>query len=174
MALPFQRASFAQLWINGAYHGLYLLEEEIEKEWVRAHTGKIGDDVLLKNHRAQLTPTANYSSNYEVELGDASAGYSMLAQLIAAAGSDFGGIASLFHLNHFLRYMVIEWLSGNPDSYSWRGNNWWLLFKNGVGSYVPYDQEESFGLGLQLSPAQWACIRCRSSCWRRTGASLTR
>jgi hypothetical protein len=161
MGLPFQRVSFAQLWINDEFRGFFLLEEEIEKEWVKAHTGKIDDDVLLKNHRAQLVPKANYSDNYEVKLGNETAAYALLEALVAAVNNQFDRVASLFKTDRFLRYMVVEWHVGNPDSYSWRGNNWWLLFKSEkgssvqVGSYVPYDQEESFGLGMYLTPAQW-------------------
>ncbi len=50
--------------------------------------------------------------------------------------------------------MIIEFLQGNPDSYSWRGNNWWLLFSS-KSAYIPYDQEESFGLGEHISVESW-------------------
>ncbi len=154
MGLPFQRVSLAQLWINSEFHGVYLLEEEIEKQWVKSHFGNVDDLVLLKNHRAQLVPENNYSVNYEVKMGDEGHAYDLLASLILTANNDFVHVWQKMRIGKFMRYMVIEWLIGNPDSYSWRGNNWWLLFGDELANYIPYDQEESFGLGMYIS--NWA------------------
>jgi spore coat protein CotH len=96
----------------------------------------------------------NYSQNYVVALGNETQVYAELSALITAVSTDFSNVSSMFDLTRFLRFMPIEWLTGNPDSYSWRGNNWWLLFADGVGRFVPYDQEESFGLGEHISDWQ--------------------
>jgi hypothetical protein len=34
-------------------------------------------------------------------------------------------VSAQFNLQRFVRYMVVETLTGNPDSYTMRGNNYW-------------------------------------------------
>lgn len=160
--LPFQRVGMLRLWVNGIDYGFYVLNEEIEKPWLKAHFGKQSIDGLLKNHRAQLVPSANYSAtgNYKLADGDPQVVWPALAAIVNAVNAPdnatfLANTSSLFHVDHFLRYMAVEFLSGNPDSYSWRGNNWWLVFVDGIGLYIPYDEEESYGLGMYITPEQW-------------------
>jgi hypothetical protein len=156
MGQTFQRSGLSQLWINTRFMGFFLIEEEIERQWVEARFGRQTTG-LLKVHRGQLFPESNFSNNYEVKQGSSSACYSLLGALATALQSlDVASVSRLFGASDFFRFMPLEFFSGNPDSYSWRGNNWWLLFdENERGLFVPYDQEESFGLGMDVSLNDW-------------------
>lgn len=167
MGLQFQRIGFTQLWINGVYHGFYIMSEEITKQYLKSRFPETSTHGLIKCHRAHLLDNgdfpANYSANdYKVEFGKTSRVMEGLIKLIKAVNNpdDIAFVeetGAIFNLNHFLRYMVIETSLGNPDSYTWRGNNWFLYtdFDTEQSLYVPYDQEESFGEGMRFNSTQW-------------------
>lgn len=175
MNLPFERSGFAQLFMNGQRHGFYIIAEEIEKPWIKAHfppTQKKHSESLIKCHRAHLSPDQNVTANdgvYRVEIGAPDAAFAALRSLIKAinASTDASFLSSVtaqFDLDHYLRAMVIEWLISNPDSYSWRGNNWWLYqnLETGISHFIPYDQEESYGLGMYINITTWETMPAQS------------
>jgi len=182
--LPFQRVSFARLWINNLYHGFYVLYEEITPVWLDSRLPETDNPGLIKCHRAQLIYRGDHPSNYsdedyEVDVGSKKVVKTALIDLVKVIAIPDDNtfqqqLIQTFDIERFIRYLVIEYLIGNPDGYTWRGNNWWLYTDLSTvppfHTYIPYDQEESYGNGLDHTPREWeemsprnffvSCDRC--------------
>jgi len=169
LGLPFQRVSFARLWINNLYHGFYVLYEEITPEWLDSRLPETTNPGLIKCHRAQLRYQGDHPSNYsdddyEVDVGSKkvvkTAMIDLVKILMIPNNNTFQQqLIQTFDINRFVRYMVIEYLISNPDGYTWRGNNWWLYTDLTTvppfHTYIPYDQEESYGNGNDHTALEW-------------------
>ncbi len=69
-------------------------------------------------------------STYRVELGAPDQVIEALSNLVMAINQTADAaflkqFAAQFDVDRYMRAMVVEWLISNPDSYSWRGNNWY-------------------------------------------------
>jgi len=69
-------------------------------------------------------------------------------------------IQEIFDVESYIITLVVEISVANDDSYSWRGNNYWLYNNPDTGKFVflPYDYDESWGIGgaQNLNWTQWA------------------
>jgi hypothetical protein len=176
LGLAVQRFGFAQVWINGRFHGFFLVEERVNADFLKSRfpgvkkkevglvkVVRIGGYLQYKGDNVSA-----YADHYEVKAGDKDAVLATVANLarlvdLSSNETFVSQVSSVFDLARFVRYMVVETLAGNPDSYTMRGNNYLLYIDaNNQSTFIPYDQEESLGIGL----CEPDCDRCNSTCWQ--------
>ena len=70
------------------------------------------------------------------------------------SGEEFAAyIKETFEVDRFLRYLAMNVLLGNMDSYRGMGNNYYLYFNNlGKIDFIPYDYDSSLGGGWSGNP----------------------
>lgn len=118
------RLSFAEVTVNGEYHGFYLVIERIDERWLVRH-GLSVDAHLYKaeSHWANFAAKADPLKGYDVQLGDA-ADVSDLAALLriltdtAATHDAFqAAVAPVFALDDFMAWQRVHSFAADQDTF---------------------------------------------------------
>eukprot|EP01124_Arcella_intermedia_P018938 TRINITY_DN26062_c0_g1_i1.p1 TRINITY_DN26062_c0_g1~~TRINITY_DN26062_c0_g1_i1.p1 ORF type:complete len:641 (+),score=124.27 TRINITY_DN26062_c0_g1_i1:40-1923(+) len=174
MNLPFQRVGFCQLWINDVYYGFYIIYEVLNMQWIEARY-KTDSPGLMGCNSAPLVYMGDYPSNYSsdkhsVKVGPYEEVFAKMVNLMKVIDIEEDGLfleelSKIFDINKFLRYMVIEFLTSNPNGYSWSNNNFWLFFDLSSNNvvWIPYNQEDWFSTEIYSDLQKW--IEMNSTGW---------
>lgn len=153
------RGSYAQLYINGMNMGMYIMLEEINKQFLQSRFGNdngllykcVGDlSYLGADPDLYANCTAGDSMCYTPETDEAE-DFSLLRDFIAVLNKtpedEFEeAIQKIFDVDLFLRTFTVEVLTGNWDGI-WDCNNYWLYYNPDVNvfQYFRQDLDVSFG-----------------------------
>lgn len=162
------RAAHTELWINGAYYGLYANVEQLDETFLGRRFGTEEGFLFKCLYPADLAyrgPTgASYRHTdaagrpvYELDQGDAVAGFDALAAFVATLNQTptatfAAAIERAFDVNGFLRALAAEVVVGSWDNYWFNQNNYYLRIAPAGGpdagrvTYLPYDIDNSFGI----------------------------
>lgn len=155
------RTSFAKLFVNGEYWGLYTVVEQVDKVFLRDHFGSdVNDGNLYKTKKeAQAFLTSfgedqqvyNDSSNLELKTNEKTPDWSRLIAFIHLINSENHDsidqeLAQVFDVETYLKVLAIEKLILSWDSY-WGGGNNYYLYEHPDGRivWIPWDMNETFG-----------------------------
>jgi hypothetical protein len=162
--VPAPRTSYAKVYINGLYWGLYLVVESIDKTFLKDYYGSKGNDGNLyktsQTAQAFLNWMGTADSAYQDESGLELKSYSgkedwrrliHFIDIINHIKPDSGLLDSLnlrFNIDQYLNVLAIEKLVFNWDSY-WGGGNNYYLYEHPDGRiyWLPWDINESFARG---------------------------
>jgi spore coat protein H len=149
-----QRMSYAMLYINGEYRGAYIMQEEIDGQFLKSRFGKHADDGSLWKCKAGAslqyngTSCANYPSTvYAPETKSAEKSCTPLVELmsIIADKENFASrIGTILDVEYFMRTLAAEVLTGNWDGIL-DGNNYMLYYDGSLFKYFRFDLDMSFG-----------------------------
>lgn len=157
-----QRMSYANLYINGAYRGLYVQMENIDNSFLKSRFGSSAGG-LWKCNLIDNTQTlqwrgpscSNYSSEeYSPSNNFAEQNCDTLVHLIdvfnnVPADQFEQAIQQVFDVTYFLRTLIVEILTANWDGGSWDGNNYYLYYDTSESpplfKYIRQDLDLSFG-----------------------------
>ncbi|HEX8299511.1 MAG TPA: CotH kinase family protein [Rubricoccaceae bacterium] len=163
------RAAHTELWINGAYYGLYANVEQLDETFLGRRFGSEGGFLFKCLYPADLAyrgPTGtsyrhtdgNGRPVYELDQGDDDvAAYDALAAFVAVLNQTptatfASAIEQAFDVNAFLRALAAEVAVGSWDNYWFNQNNYFLHVAPDTGAgagrvtYLPYDIDNSFGI----------------------------
>jgi spore coat protein CotH len=145
--LPAPRTGFADLWVNTEHLGVYTLVEVVDDDFLQDHFEDPEGDLYKPEMDAG-------DLSYK---GDDAATYTMLGletNLETSDGSDYialckgiaeGSLGSVLDVDNALRYLAINTLLVNLDSYLGTGHNFYLYEDSGIFSVIPWDTNEAFG-----------------------------
>ncbi len=164
--LPASRVSYAAVYItvqgkfNRQYAGLFAIVEEVDKTLLRANNLKAGG-LLLKPENLQggirslgHLWNSQYTNVYRPKSGgtpnaDDTRVVIDLANLVSFADDDEfrRRLDSLLDLDQFLRFLAMNTLLSNLDSYFTTGHNYYLYVNpiSGRVLFLPWDMNLSFG-----------------------------
>ncbi len=170
------RTSYAKVYINEQYWGLYMLVESVDKTFLKDHFGSKGKDGNLykpaQTGQAYLNTIDindtlyKEKSGLELKTNNATDDWSRLIHFIDIINHpDMVGfkdsLLKLFDVNAYLMRLAIEELVDSWDSYWANGNNYYL-YEHPGGSiiWISWDMNETFpnkhGLDLnRLAGAQY-------------------
>lgn len=148
MGLPTPRNSFVNLYLNGELHGLYLMVENIDGEFLEDNFDNaegdlykpdgVGSDLLWIDNNIASYSDANLKTNDDTS--DNGAFINFLDEL------NYGDSSSVVNVDNILRYMAVSTALSNLDSYQGAlAHNYYLYENDGVFSILPWDFNESFG-----------------------------
>ncbi|MFT4603738.1 MAG: spore coat protein H [Rhodothermales bacterium] len=165
MGVPASRANHVQVYINGAYYGLYINIEHVDEEFLQRYFGDDTGNLYKALWPADLTvvgsgdgsayrPDSGNRRPYDLTQGASDEqGYDDLAQLIGlinnTSGSGFkGAIESAMDVSGLLKAQAVTALTGSWDSYWFLKNNFYLYNNPATGKwhYVPFDFDNTFGI----------------------------
>ncbi len=163
MRVPATRASYAMLYINGDYYGLFINVEHIDENFVRSRFGNNEGNLYKCLYPADLKYKSDDPSAYkelfygrriyELKTNIEADDYSDLAQLIKTlhftSNSEFRAeIEKIFNVPIFLKVMAVDILTGSWDDYWFWNNNYYLYHNQRTGKFefIPYDYDNSFGI----------------------------
>jgi hypothetical protein len=154
--LPASRASFAKLYINGDYWGLYLNVEQVDKRFLQQEFGQSEDGNLFKGDPQgwlvwEGPEQANYYDKYELKTNESANDWSDLVDLIDrvdnSAPEDFPqAVEEAFEIHAFLFLSAFYNLYITLDSYIGEGHNFYLYHRDDSDRFrmIPWDANEAF------------------------------
>lgn len=151
------QSNYAQVYINGNYHGLYSSSEDIGKEFQASYLYADNDNTRIKcNNDVGQGPfgggsaleyiNADSTSYYDYYELDSDFGWSDLTALISTLENNPGNIESILNIDRAIWMVAFDNVLCNFDSYIGRRQNYYLcLDDNGIFDPILWDMNESFG-----------------------------
>jgi hypothetical protein len=167
--LPSRRATFAKVYLNGNYYGLYINIEELDDEWAQRVFGTDDGNLYKCIYPADLkylgtSPTLYKNVQhsvgvraYDLKTNELTDDYSDLARLCTVINTPTNfecEIQKVLNVQGFLKAYAIEILAGNWDDYAYNKNNF-FLYKNpktNLFEFITYDPDNSFGVDFGGGP----------------------
>lgn len=155
--LPAPRSSYAKVYLNNVYWGLYIVVEEPDKNFLELRfPDKNGN--LYKAEQSGLeydgTSRFDYLDNFEQKLsqnGDTSWNDLIrLHDLILNSGSLFyDSITNYFNIEYFLKSIAVDYLTDNWDNFIGHNRNFWLYHSTTDNKFhwIPWDYNLAFSAG---------------------------
>jgi spore coat protein H len=162
MEIPASRANHLQLYINGAYYGLYINVEHIDEEFVELRFGGEGNlykclwpatlEYLGDNPNLYKAESGNRRI-YELKTNTAEDDYSDLAHFIDVLNNTPDEelqceLEKVFNVQDYLKCIAMDILTANWDGPIYNKNNFYLYHNPNTGKfeYIPYDLDNTFGI----------------------------
>lgn len=161
--IPASRSRHVLVHVNDAFHGVYLLVEHVDENFVADRFGNAAGNLYKCLYPADLAykgPDADSYSEpiygrpaYELNGAVRDTTYRDLISFIrflhdASDGEFVEEIRDRLDLDGFLRAMAFETLIGHWDNYWFNQNNYYLYHDPLTGRfhYIPYDLDNTFGI----------------------------
>ncbi len=161
--IPASRANHVELYINGAYRGLYINVEHIDENFLEArylnnygnlykclwpadlaYLGSFADDYkIMQGSRRVYDLKTNTGTDDYTDLKD------FIATLHASASPQYQlNLENQFNVNAFLRCYAMDVVTGNWDNYAGNMNNYYLYHNPQTNKmdYIVYDVDNSYGI----------------------------
>ena len=147
-------ASFAAVYVNDSYVGLYTAVEAIDNSYLdRVFGGHSGE--LYKANRG-CTLQKDEVLNMEMKKGSDASGYSAVAAMIDALAGE-GNIADAVNVSSVLKYIAANAVIANTDSYlGKKAQNFYFYNQNGKLQMIPWDYNLAFGTDTSLRKTEYA------------------
>jgi len=157
IGLPTERTSYAALYINGGYWGLYTIVEQFDKEFIESRFGDDEDGNLWKGDEYGTleylgTDPESYYENYELKTNETANDWSALIELTDGLNNTaIGDLPEVMHelidVNSALALIAVDNLCVNLDTYIGRCCNYYLYHRDLDSRFVfaNWDLNESFG-----------------------------
>ncbi|MBI1928146.1 CotH kinase family protein [Candidatus Poribacteria bacterium] len=160
--VPAPRAAYARLYLtvegryDQEYLGLYTMVEQVAPRFLKDRFGN-GDGLLVKPDRVNDFEDfgedwKRYAQHYELKSKEKTSDTARLIQFIKFLhNSDDAQFAQeieqFLNVDSFLRFLAVNTLLVNLDSYLGTGHNYYLYHNTATGQYemIPWDLNEAFG-----------------------------
>lgn len=163
MELVYMRTNHVELYINGAYHGLYTNVEHIDERFVEKRFEYPAGNLYKCLYPADL----NYKSDnpdaykqiingrraYDLKTNTEEDNYDDLAKFIDILNNSSSedlpcNLEKVFNVDRYLKYIVFDILTGNWDGPIYNKNNFYLYFDLSTErfEYIPYDLDNTLGI----------------------------
>ncbi len=175
--MPVRRGSFVELYINGAYRGLYLNMEEVDKQWLTRAFGENEGNLYKCTYPADMAYLGNYSSiyknilnnpetrAYDLVTNEAADDYTRFVELLRLlyqpVDENFASrIDTILNVQSVLKSFAIDIATGNWDDYFYNKNNYYLYDNptSGRFEFVTFDTDNTFG--VDWLGKDWAKRNC--------------
>jgi hypothetical protein len=156
--VPAPRHTFARVWVNSAYYGIYGVVETMDEQFLDTAFPDDDDGTLYEGNLSDFE--VGHERQFEVEeAADTAVPYVDLEALTAtlAAAPDDGFLAALdatFDLDALLRFLAIDLVSGNVDGYSRFRNNYLVYHAVLAGRWylVPWGHDQAMQWHRAVGP----------------------
>ena len=154
MNVPAARTSFALVFMNGEFMGVYQNVENIDDEFVDRRFGNEDGTLFKCTWGATLETTNEIYNNdlYEIKTNEEANDRSRLQQLISIINEPNEEweqhLEAIFDVDNYLRQMAVESMIGHWDGYSYNSNNYYLYDNPETGKFhfIPYDLDNTWGI----------------------------
>lgn len=162
-----RRVTFARLYINQSYYGLYTGLEELDKDWLTRNYSHPNGNLYKCTYPADLqylglnqqtyknvaSGSATGGRAYDLQTNETADDYSTFVQLVgglqAASGTNMADqIQQVVHVENYLKALAIDVSTGNWDNYAYNKNNYFLYHHPGWQrmDFITYDTDNTFGV----------------------------
>lgn len=155
-ALPAPRCTYAKVYINNQYWGLYTLVEEVNKDFLDDRFNDKGGNLFKGDPSGDLkwlgASQSFYTNKYELKTNETVNDWSDLIQLINIINNtttaEFqDSLNAYLNVNEYLYQRAVTDAFVNLDSYMGSGHNYYLYHDSlsGKWRWIVWDVNESFG-----------------------------
>jgi hypothetical protein len=163
---PAPRTSYAKLFVNGTYVGLYMLVENLDKTFLKYNYGSSGNDGnLYRSLLCELTwkgdDKAAYKDEMELKTNASADDWSRFIAFVDVVNNTpkdemVAQLSAIFDIDNYLKVVAIERLVFSWDSYSANGVNYSLYERaDGKIAWIPWDYNETFQASKALLPQSY-------------------
>lgn len=151
------RSNFAEVYVNGAYHGLYSNTEDVSKTFVSERFASKKSNTFIKCS-PPITPGPTVKSNLRYISEDSSAyenyyemesdtGWNELVRICDVASNDPTNLDSVLNLDAVMWMLAFDQAILNLDSYLGAFAQNYFLYRENNGQYTPicWDMNMTFG-----------------------------
>lgn len=157
--IPAPRTSFARLFVNEEYIGLYIIIENVDKTFLKMHYGSaFNDGNLYKTDRgAQMflqwlgnDKQAYKNKKFKLNTNESTDDWTGFINFVDFINNDFSPdfrekLEARFDIHTYLKVLAIEKCVRSWDSYWGGGNNFYLYdHPDGKFRWIPWDMNETF------------------------------
>lgn len=157
--IPASRTSYAKLYVNNAYWGLYELVENVDKTFLRGHYGSANNDGnLYKTDRGAAVDLTWKGTDYHeyqnqgllLKTNETENDWSRMIHFIDVLNNRTPAqieteLPTIFDVSQYLKVLAIEVLCYSWDSYWGGGNNFYMYeHPDGKIRWIPWDFNETF------------------------------
>jgi spore coat protein CotH len=144
-----------EVYINGEYKGLYVNVEQIDDDFVKTRFGNKTGNLYKCLYGASLRNSDDVWNNdvFELEtnanINDRSDLVELIDVLNNTSNEDFKTeIEKVLDVDHLLKYLAVEVLTGHWDGYSFNKNNYYLYHNASTDKFevIMYDTDNTFGI----------------------------
>ncbi len=154
---PVSRAAFWRVFVNGTYHGLYTVVEEVDEAFVLDRFGSDSGN-LYKPDGPAAALTRFAERDFEKETNEDAADFSDVKALVAALQDREEDIGEHVDVDDLLRWLAVTVAVANRDSYLSRPHNYFLYADPALGRFrfVSWDHNLTFGA---FAPGHYSSAR---------------
>lgn len=155
IGVPSPRCSYAKVYFNNDYWGLFTLVEEVNKDFLQQRFAENDSNLYKGDPHGDLrwkgNVVANYYTDYTLETNTTSNDWTGLVHLIDKINNTpnnfHDSLETVLYTPHFLKIWAATNLFANLDSYIGSGHNYFIYQKayNSKFEFIPWDVNESFG-----------------------------
>lgn len=153
---PAPRCSYAKVYFNNEYYGLFTLVEEVNKDFLEQRFAENDSNLYKGDPHGDLrwkgNILANYYGDYSLETNESSNDWKGLFHLIDKLNNTptinfHDSLESVLYTPHWLKIWAATNLFANMDSYIGSGHNYFIYQKafDSKFEFIPWDVNESFG-----------------------------
>jgi hypothetical protein len=157
MGLPACRTNYAAFYINDVYWGLYIIIEQVDKEFLESRFGSSEDGNLWKgdprgSFEYHGPDESAYYPYYELKTNETANDWSALVEMIDALNNTpsttlAATMHDLIDINSAMVFLATNTLTGNLDSYSNTNHNHYAYHRDSDGRFVhmEWDANQAWG-----------------------------
>ncbi|ORX52073.1 hypothetical protein BCR36DRAFT_350232 [Piromyces finnis] len=153
IGLPSVQASYARLYMNNEFWGLYTLMDSIKSSWIKETFNPSEKEITTlfqcKSNGFDFKPnSASVCNNANDDYLDMTEFEKLVEDVNACQTIE--EIENLMDVDVLLKYFVMEWLVGSFDHFLFNGHNLMFYKKESDGKWIliEYDYDNTFGGGL--------------------------
>ncbi|HTL82452.1 MAG TPA: CotH kinase family protein [Bacteroidia bacterium] len=166
--IPAPRCTYARVYLNNVFWGLYTLVEEVNSKFLRQQYPDDNGALFKGDPSGDLkyygSSYTNYTSHYELQSDDTLYDWSKLVHLIdignnTPAANYYDSLETVLNSWSFLDYLAVCNIFVDLDSYIGSGHNYFLYEDSTYDKFhmIAWDVNEGFGnfnLGMTISQLQ--------------------
>ncbi len=159
------RCTYARVYLNNVYWGLYLIVEDVNSKFLSQHFGNNNGNLFKGDPSGDLrwygSTFSSYTSHYELDETTTN-DWQDLIDLISVinttpATTFYSTLETKLFGQDAINNMVINNIFVNLDSYCGSGHNYYIYQDStaGVFRWIPWDENETFGnFNMGMTPTQ--------------------
>ncbi len=156
IGIPAPRTAYTKVFLNDEYWGLYLLVEQVDKTFLKENFGDSKGN-LFKNvgfsNLEWLGPNiSNYQGTFDLKTDPEPGAWERFVNLMNVINNSSDAnfkedISEIFDVDHYLKVLAVDVVTGNWDSYLDHGRNFYL-YEDSLSQkfkWIPWDYNLSMG-----------------------------
>ncbi|NQV53670.1 MAG: CotH kinase family protein [Flavobacteriales bacterium] len=149
------RSNNVELYINEEYRGLYVNIEQIDNDFMKLRFGNKTGNLFKCLYGASLRSSDDVWNDgiFELKTNETANDRSDLIELIDKLNTPSDEafkdeIETILDVDHLLKYLAVEVLTGHWDGYSFNKNNYYLYHNDSTDLFevIMYDPDNTFGI----------------------------